>query len=43
MPSAVNACLLMGSRMLYSVSRDGLGLPLATRVNTGGTPVTPSS
>ncbi|HEU4614955.1 MAG TPA: APC family permease [Kofleriaceae bacterium] len=38
LPSAVNACLLMASRVLYSVSRDGLGLPIATRVNTGGTP-----
>ena len=40
LPSAVNACLLMGSRVLYSVSRDGLGFSMATRVNTGGTPVT---
>jgi APA family basic amino acid/polyamine antiporter len=39
LPSAVNACLLMGSRVLFSVSRDGLGLPFATRVNDGGTPV----
>jgi basic amino acid/polyamine antiporter, APA family len=39
LPSAVNACLLMASRVLYSVSRDGLGVPLATRVNAGGTPV----
>ena len=38
LPSAVNANLLMASRVLYSVSRDGLGLPIATRVNTGGTP-----
>lgn len=38
LPSAVNACLLMASRVLYSVSRDGLGLPIATRVNSGGTP-----
>ena len=38
LPSAVNACLLMGSRVLYSVSRDGLGLPFATQVNAGGTP-----
>ena len=38
LPSAVNACLLMSSRVLYSVSRDGLGLPVATRVNAGGTP-----
>lgn len=39
LPSAVNACLLMGSRVLYSVSRDGLGLPVATQVNRGGAPV----
>jgi APA family basic amino acid/polyamine antiporter len=38
LPSAVNACLLMGSRVLYSFSRDGLGMSAATRVNTGGTP-----
>jgi basic amino acid/polyamine antiporter, APA family len=38
LPSAVNACLLMSSRVLYSVSREGLGLPVATRVNRGGTP-----
>jgi len=38
LPSAVNACLLMGSRVLYSFSRDGLGLSGATRVNSGGTP-----
>ena len=38
LPSAVNACLLMASRVLYAVSRDGLGLPIATRVNVGGTP-----
>jgi APA family basic amino acid/polyamine antiporter len=38
LPSAVNACLLMGSRVLFSVSRDGLGVPPATRVNAGGTP-----
>jgi basic amino acid/polyamine antiporter, APA family len=38
LPSAVNACLLMASRVLYSFSRDGLGLSAATRVNRGGTP-----
>ena len=38
LPSAVNACLLMGSRVLYSFSRDGLGFSGATRVNRGGTP-----
>jgi len=40
LPSAVNACLLMASRVMYSVSRDGLGLSMMTRVNSGGTPVT---
>lgn len=38
LPSAVNACLLMASRVLYSFSRDGLGFSGATRVNSGGTP-----
>jgi APA family basic amino acid/polyamine antiporter len=38
LPSAVNACLLMSSRVLYGVSRDGLGPGVATRVNEGGTP-----
>jgi APA family basic amino acid/polyamine antiporter len=40
LPSAVNACLLMASRTLYSVSRDGLGFSMATAVNKGGTPAT---
>ena len=40
LPSAVNACLLMASRTLYSISRDGLGVSMATRVNERGTPVT---
>lgn len=40
LPSAVNACLLMASRVLYAMSRDGLGIAAATRVNPGGTPVT---
>lgn len=39
MPSAVTACLLMASRTLFAMSRDGLGLPFATGVNDGGTPV----
>jgi APA family basic amino acid/polyamine antiporter len=39
LPSAVNACLLMASRVLFGVSRDGLGLSPATYVNKGGTPV----
>jgi APA family basic amino acid/polyamine antiporter len=38
MPSAVNACLLMASRVLYSMGRDGLGPAAATRVNPGGAP-----
>jgi APA family basic amino acid/polyamine antiporter len=37
-PSAVNACLLMSSRVLYGISRDGIGFHFATRVNEGGTP-----
>lgn len=40
LPSAVNACLLMASRVLFAVSRDGLGARQMTRVNAGGTPVT---
>jgi APA family basic amino acid/polyamine antiporter len=38
LPSAVNACLLMSSRVLYAVSRDRIGPRIATRVNEGGTP-----
>jgi APA family basic amino acid/polyamine antiporter len=38
LPSAVNACLLMSSRVLYGVSRDGIGPRIATSVNEGGTP-----
>jgi len=38
LPSAVNACLLMASRTLFSMSRDGLAVGPATRVNVGGTP-----
>jgi APA family basic amino acid/polyamine antiporter len=38
MPSALNALLLMGSRVLFAVSRDGLGASAASRVNAGGTP-----
>jgi len=38
LPSAVNACLLMSSRVLFGVSRDGIGPRVATRVNRGGTP-----
>ncbi len=39
LPSAVNACILMASRTLFSMSRDGLGIPVAARVNPKGTPV----
>jgi basic amino acid/polyamine antiporter, APA family len=39
LPSAVSACLLMASRVIFSVGRDGLGSPIVTRVNQGGTPV----
>ncbi|HEX3867411.1 MAG TPA: APC family permease, partial [Gemmatimonadaceae bacterium] len=39
LPSAVNACLLMASRVLFAISRDGLGVAAATRVNVGGTPI----
>ena len=38
LPSAVNACLLMSSRVLFAVSRDGIGPRVATRVNEGGSP-----
>lgn len=38
LPSAVNACLLMASRVLNSVSRDGLGFTVAASVNRGGSP-----
>jgi APA family basic amino acid/polyamine antiporter len=39
LPSAVNALILMASRVLFAVSRDGLGVRAATRVNAGGSPV----
>lgn len=39
LPSAVSACILMASRVLFSVSRDGLGPGIATRVNAGGAPI----
>jgi APA family basic amino acid/polyamine antiporter len=38
LPSAVNACLLMASRVLNAVSRDGLGLSVTAPVNEGGSP-----
>jgi len=38
LPSAIIACLLMASRVLYALGRDGLGPRPATYVNAGGTP-----
>lgn len=35
---AVNAIVMATARILYGLARDGLFLPLATRVNKGGTP-----
>lgn len=40
MLSTVNACHLMGTRVLYAMSRDGLFLRRAANVNEGGTPAT---
>lgn len=39
MLSAINACQLMASRVLFAMSRDNLVSPRAARVNTGGTPI----
>jgi APA family basic amino acid/polyamine antiporter len=39
LPSAVNACVLMASRALFSMSRDGVGIPVAAKVSPRGTPV----
>lgn len=39
LPSAVNACILMSSRTLFSMSRDGLGIPIASRLSPKGTPM----
>ncbi len=36
--SAINACHLMASRVLFAMSRDGLFSDRAVRVNEGGTP-----
>jgi basic amino acid/polyamine antiporter, APA family len=36
--SAVNACLLMGTRVLFAMSRDGLFSSKAAQSNEGGTP-----
>jgi Amino acid transporters len=38
MLSAVNACQLMATRVLFAMSRDGLFLPQAASANKGGTP-----
>jgi APA family basic amino acid/polyamine antiporter len=38
LPSAVNACLLMASRVIFALSRDGLGVPSLTKVQAGGAP-----
>jgi APA family basic amino acid/polyamine antiporter len=38
MLSAINACHLMASRVLFALSRDGLFLRKAATVNLGGTP-----
>ncbi|MFM7676253.1 MAG: APC family permease [Synechococcus sp.] len=35
----INAVIMAAPRVLYGLSRDGLGLPLLTEVNAGGTPV----
>ncbi len=39
LPSAIIANLLMASRVLYALGRDGLGPRPAAYVNTGGTPM----
>lgn len=39
LPSAVNACILIASRTLFSMSRDGVGIPVAARIDAIGTPV----
>jgi basic amino acid/polyamine antiporter, APA family len=38
MLSAVNACQLMATRVLFAMGRDGLFFSKAARANTGGTP-----
>jgi basic amino acid/polyamine antiporter, APA family len=38
LPSAIIANVLMASRVLYALGRDGLGPRLAAHVNVGGTP-----
>ncbi len=36
--TALNANVMIGPRVLFGLARDGLFLPVATRVNSGGTP-----
>src|SRR4030095_5104976 len=38
MLSAINACQLMSTRVLFAMSRDGLFVERAATVNPGGTP-----
>ncbi len=38
LPSAIIACLLAASRIVFGLGRDGLASGRATRVNNGGTP-----
>ncbi len=40
MLSAINACQLMATRVLFAMSRDGLVWSRAVKVNEGGTPTT---
>ena len=40
MLSAINACHLMATRVLFAMSRDGLFVRRASNVNIGGTPTT---
>ncbi len=35
---AINAIVMCSARILYGLARDGLFLPVATKVNKGGTP-----
>ena len=35
---AINAIVMCSTRVLYGLARDGLFLPMATKVNKGGTP-----
>lgn len=38
LPSAINACLLMASRVIFAMGRDGLALRRLTAVSKSGTP-----